>query len=184
MCCAPGESVKTSLNVFLFIIVALNLSCGGAQEQSWRDRSETLEELRSYRSELSLYDGAPLIIPHSVSSLGRENCLNCHAPGSLDNSERIALPHPHTDWNQCQQCHVERVSSDEFTASNFIPLRWRIRDETRLATVPKMIPHHIQNRENCALCHIGAQSHTTLRADHGYRESCLQCHVARFYKLN
>lgn len=44
-----------------------------------------------------LYDGAPLVIPHAVESLGRDNCLNCHAPGSPDHGERIALPHPHSD---------------------------------------------------------------------------------------
>jgi len=171
--------VKAILIFTSVILLALCLSCGSAYEQTWGVRSETLEELRFYRAGLSLYDGSPLTIPHGVSSLGRENCLNCHEPGRLDNGERIALPHPHSDWNQCQQCHLERINSSEFAASNFVPLRWRTRDDLRVETVPGMIPHHIQNRENCAICHIGEQSHTALRADHGYRPSCLQCHLAR-----
>lgn len=180
MRCATGESViKASLTIILFIMAALNLGCSSAGEQSWGDRNITLAELRLYRAELSLYDGAPLVIPHEIDSLGRENCLNCHAPGRLDNGERIALPHPHSDWKPCRQCHLERVNSSEFAANNFIPLRWPIQDGRLSETGPKRIPHHIRNRENCALCHIGAQSHAALRADHGYRASCLQCHVTR-----
>lgn len=166
-----------SFRIFAVIAVAASMGCGRAKQPGWLDRSETLEELGVYRAGLSLYDGAPLVIPHAVESLGRENCLNCHAPGSLENDERIALPHPHTDWIQCRQCHVERSSSEQFAASDFQPLRWQTRSVSRKGNVPLMIPHHVQNRENCSVCHIGDQSHPALRAGHGYRASCLQCHL-------
>ena len=67
---------------------------------------DTLEEWRAYRTDLSFYDGAHLVIPHGIASLGRDNCLNCHSPGSIENDDRVALPYAHTDWSNCAQCHV------------------------------------------------------------------------------
>jgi cytochrome c-type protein NapB len=112
-----------------------------------------------------------------VVRLGRENCLNCHDASSYDNGERIAWPRPHPPWGDCRQCHVERRETDAFRLSTFEPLRWPAQGTRQSAIAPPTIPHHIQNREDCAMCHIGIQAHPALRAAHGLRSQCRQCHV-------
>ncbi len=175
----PGKSViRKLLYIVVLLAAALSLCCGTADRLYWANKSNTLEEWHAYRADLSLYDGAPLVIPHGIASLGRENCLNCHSPGSLENGDRVALPYAHTDWSNCPQCHVERSTDSVFQVSNFAPLRWRSTGSYSSGIAPKRVPHHIQNRENCAICHIGAQSPAALRAEHGYRAACRQCHIA------
>ncbi len=172
---------KTFHHIALLLTAGFSLSCSAAYQQTWVDRDHTLEELRAARADLSLYDGAPLVIPHGIVSLGRENCLNCHAPGSYDNGERIASPRPHPAWSGCRQCHLERYSSNIFQPSDFQPLRWQAQGHRQSKIAPPMIPHHIQNRQDCAICHIGYQAHPALRAAHGYRAACLQCHIRQVY---
>jgi len=179
----PGKSVIRKLPyITILVAAALSLCCSTANRQEWMDQPDTLEEWRTYRAELSLYDGAPLVIPHGIASLGRENCLNCHAPGSRENGERVALPYAHPDWSNCLQCHVERRSSTVFQANNFTPLRWRSQSSGYSGIAPKIVPHHIQNREDCTVCHIGEQSKPALRAAHDYRAACRQCHIAQTYQ--
>jgi len=137
-----------------------------------------LAQLLSARNDLRLYDGAPPVIPHAVSGLGRDNCANCHAPGAYENADRVGSPRSHPAWGDCRQCHVERRAVSTFRPSNFDPLRWPAQGHRQTPISPPMIPHHLQNREDCAVCHIGAQAPTALRAAHGFRAECRQCHVA------
>jgi len=179
----PGKSViRKLLYIMILVAAALSLCCGTADRPDWMYQRDTLEEWRAYRTDLSLYDGAPLVIPHGIASLGRENCLNCHSPGSIENDDRVALPFAHEDWSNCVQCHVERSVESVFQANNLVPLRWRSAPSDSSGIAPKRIPHHIQNRENCEVCHIGTQSPAALRARHGYRAACLQCHIAGTYQ--
>jgi|GEM_PF-1014524 len=138
----------------------------------------TLDELLSARNDLRLYDGAPPVIPHEVAGLGRENCANCHTPGAYENADRVGSPRSHPAWGDCRQCHVERRAIASFRSSAFEPLRWPARGHRQTPISPPMIPHHLQNREDCAICHIGAQAPAALRAAHGFRPGCRQCHVA------
>ncbi len=157
---------------------SLLAACGNSGEPTWADRDESLSQHLAARYRLSLYDGAPPVIPHDVARLGRQNCFNCHDAGSYDNGERIASPRPHPAWGDCRQCHLERRSTNTFRLSTFEPLRWPAAGHRQNEIAPPMIPHHVQNREECAICHIGAQAHPALRAAHGMRSQCRQCHVA------
>ena len=161
----------------LAVLAALVAGCGPAREQTWADRDETLGELLAARAELSLYEGAPPVISHEVAALGRDRCANCHAPGAYDNGDRVASPRPHPAWGDCRQCHIERRGAGVFQPSLFKPLRWQPLGDRQSGIAPPMIPHHIQNREHCAICHIGAQAHPALRSAHAYRPQCRQCHV-------
>lgn len=161
--------------------MAFLTGCASEPEGSWGAmRAQTLSQFVKARNALRLYDGAPPVISHQVAGLGRENCLNCHAPGAYDNAERVASPRSHPAWGDCRQCHVERDIAEVFRQTNFEPLRYRAKGRRPTAISPPMIPHQLQNREDCALCHIGEQAHPAIRAQHGYRSQCRQCHVAMF----
>ncbi len=136
------------------------------------------EQFLESRNSLRLYDGAPPVIPHAVGSLGRQNCDNCHAPGFYDNGDRVAPPRSHPALGDCRQCHVERHTSTVFQANMIRPLRWPANGHRQSEISPQMIPHHIQNRENCVVCHVGAQAPAPVRTRHGFRSECRQCHVA------
>jgi cytochrome c-type protein NapB len=160
------------------VVAGLFTGCGSPASEAWAERSQPRRELSRIRDERRLYDGAPPVIPHDVAPLGRENCRNCHAPGSYQNGERIASPRSHPAWGDCRQCHIGRHTTAVFRQSAFTPLRWPATGHRQTAIAPPMIPHHIQNREQCAVCHIGAQAHPALRAKHGLRSQCRQCHLA------
>ena len=154
-------------------------ACGAGQAQTdlydperWASR----DDLLSKRKELRAYDGAPPVIPHSVGDLGRGDCPACHTPGSPD-TVTIGPPRSHPAWGDCTQCHVERRAQEHFRASTFEPLWWPSAGTRQSEIAPPTVPHHIQNRENCAMCHIGAQAPAVLRARHGMRPNCRQCHV-------
>ena len=112
----------------------------------------------------------------SIESPGR--CLNCHAPGATDNAARIATPRSHPAWGDCRQCHVERQTTAVQVSNRFEPLRYPARGHRQTEIAPPMIPHTPQNRESCSTCHIGEQAPAALRAAHGHRANCQQCHVA------
>jgi len=136
------------------------------------------EQFLNLRNSLRLYDGAPPVIPHAVGTLGREDCSNCHTPGAYENADRVAPPRSHPAFGDCRQCHVERRASTVFQANTIQPLRWPANGHRQSEISPPMIPHHIQNREDCVVCHVGAQAPAPIRAKHGFRSECRQCHVA------
>ncbi len=158
----------------LAILGVLLAGCSSASAEKESSRAELLAARRALRA----YDGAPPVIPHGVESLGRTECSNCHEPGALDNADRIAPPRSHPAWGDCRQCHVERKTEKVFVENEVSPLWWPVRGARQTSISPPLIPHHIQNRENCAICHIGAQAPAALRAAHGYRPECRQCHAA------
>jgi len=169
--------MKSAAILVLISMAVFLAACGDSGQATWAERDESLPELLAARDGISLYDGAPPVIPHEVVRLGRQNCLNCHDAGSYDNGERIASARPHQAWGDCRQCHVERRSTGSFRLSSFEPLRWPALGHRQSEIAPPTIPHHVQNREECAICHIGAQAHPALRAAHGLRSQCRQCHA-------
>jgi len=171
--------MSRAIAIFAAVLAGLLAGCSApAQDQQQAtEAGPSRAELLAARQALRLYDGAPPVIPHRVESLGRENCANCHEPGALDNPDRIAPPRTHPAWGDCRQCHVERKTTKVFVNNEVTPLWWPARGARQTPISPPLIPHHIQNRENCALCHIGAQAPAALRAAHGYRPECRQCHV-------
>lgn len=163
----------------LWLGVALLAGCGSsaARDSVIYDPEEQapLEAYLAKRKQVRAYDGAPPVIPHSV---GRVQCRSCHDPGASTNSDRVGPPRSHPAWGDCRQCHVVRHDTGGFAASDFEPL-WRPARGGRLyAAAPPAIPHQLQNRGNCVVCHIGRQAPKALRAAHGMRDNCVQCHAA------
>jgi len=169
-----GERFVRALGALLSIVLA---GCSSAPREALGVRDDPLGTLLAARNSLRFYDGAPPVIPHEVAGWGREGCLNCHMPGSTENGERVAAPRSHPAWGDCRQCHVERRTTEPFFETDFTPLRYASRGPRQTPISPPLIPHLIQNREDCAVCHIGAQAPTALRAAHGGRPNCRQCHL-------
>lgn len=157
--------------------LAMLAACGGPTS-AWQARESSRSVLLEARNASRMYDGAPPVIPHKVAAIGRTYCLNCHAPGAYDNAERVGPPRSHPSWGDCRQCHVERNESEVHRKNGIQPLRYPANGHRQTEISPPMIPHRIQDREDCAVCHIGKQAPASLRAAHGYRPSCRQCHVA------
>jgi len=142
------------------------------------DSMDSRSALLAARRETRAYDGAPPVIPHEVASRGRENCNGCHTPNATDNPERVGPPRSHPAWGDCRQCHVEIHRDDLFVASNLDALWWPAEGSRLYSSAPPTIPHTLQNRQLCEVCHIGQQAPATLRAAHGMRDNCTQCHAA------
>ena len=164
----------------IFAAAAL-FSCGAEQSKlydpdAWASKPALLEHRRASRA----YDGAPPVITHEVSSLGRRDCNGCHTPNASANGDRIGPPRSHPAWGDCRQCHVEQHADQSFRQSSLEPLWWPASGSRLYASAPPTIPHHTQNREECAVCHIGEQAPLAIRAGHGMRENCRQCHVGSY----
>ena len=171
-----GATIAASVALTVVLV-----QCGKEMAGAWEVRREAMrEELATLRASTRAYDSAPPVIPHAVQSLGRENCLSCHAPGSPANASRIASPRSHPAWGDCRQCHVERHSRLVFRETSFEPYREPAWGHRQYAGAPPMTPHAIQNRNNCSICHVGEQAHPALRAKHEFRPNCAQCHVPMF----
>ena len=161
------------------LAVAVLAGCGAEQTKLYEpDAWASMPALLEHRRTLRAYDGAPPVIPHEVASLGRRDCNGCHLPNAPANGERVGPPRSHPAWGDCRQCHVERHSAALFQSSGLEPLWWPAAGSRLYETAPPTVPHHIQNREDCAVCHIGEQAPAALRAAHGMRDNCRQCHAA------
>ncbi len=161
------------------LAVAVLAGCGAETSRlydpdAWASKAALLEQRRSLRA----YDGAPPVIPHEVAALGRRDCNGCHLPNAPANGERIGPPRSHPAWGDCRQCHVEQPAAADFQASNLEPLWWPASGSRLYDSSPPTIPHHTHNREDCVVCHIGPQAPAALRAAHGLRDNCRQCHAA------
>jgi mono/diheme cytochrome c family protein len=110
---------------------------------------------------------APPSIPHDL--VGRKDCLMCHKMG-IAYASRIPENHIGLPAELCQTCHQ--------AAAPAVPPP----EETREAGVmPPQVPHSIEEREDCRLCHeTGTGGATQFPADHIDRsnEVCLVCHAA------
>jgi len=157
----------------------LAVSCGGGSDLALYDPGALTSraQLLDARRETRAYDGAPPVIPHEVDARGRQNCNSCHTPGATDNPARVGPPRSHPAWGDCRQCHVEQLARDRFTGSNLDALWWPASGSRLYSSAPPTIPHALQNRQLCEVCHIGEQAPLALRASHGPRDNCTQCHV-------
>ncbi|MCB1044954.1 MAG: nitrate reductase cytochrome c-type subunit [Acidobacteria bacterium] len=154
------------------------LSCGDQAKEpvSSTPRVTDRETIRGYH-------GAPPVIPHQVAALGRANCLSCHGPGQErpDQSRALAALTPHPEWRNCQQCHVEISTDDEFVVNVFVPLPEPEVLAMETPFLPPYIPHRIQDRDgHCESCHIGPQARPEIVPNHGPRDNCRQCHLSTY----
>ena len=171
--------MRAALISGLALGLALAAGCGGGSDLGLYDPEglDSIGALRAARQELRAYDGAPPVIPHEIAGRGREDCNSCHTPGAPTNPERLGPPRSHPAWGDCRQCHVEQIGSGMMASSNLEPLRWPASGSRLYASAPPTIPHSTQNRESCGVCHVGEQAPKALRADHGDRLNCTQCHA-------
>jgi nitrate reductase (cytochrome), electron transfer subunit len=154
---------------------------------------------------LRAFPGAPPRIPHGLTEQefrgGR--CNTCHERGGyVERFAAYAPVTPHPELGQCLQCHVADdalvglplpdESRDavcfqchvlDATGSLFVTLDWptpawpEIRG-AELPGAPPPVPHHLQLRENCLACHMGAGAVEEIRTSHPERANCRQCHVS------
>ncbi len=96
----------------------------------------------------------PMAVPHELE--GRDNCLLCHQNGD----QALRADHTGRPVDICTSCH-----QPEETAPATPP-----------AAAPTVIPHTLEGRDDCLLCHqSGSQA---VPDDHPGRdnETCTSCH--------
>lgn len=173
--------------IVLTVASALAVTACGDNEKFWKERLEgKVVANRITRDQLRLYDGAPPTIPHEIDGLGRERCLACHADGAAlsNDGQRPAPITPHPNQINCIQCHVPQSGAGPFKDSSFVALRPIARPERTTNPIgPPYIPHRLQDREDCATCHLGDTAVPELVPAHGLRTNCTQCHVRPDTKL-
>jgi cytochrome c-type protein NapB len=129
------------------------------------------------------YYGAPPTIPHTVldeKSFGGKACLQCHQNGGfVARFNAFAPVTPHPERINCKQCHVPSRVETLFMESNFTKLEPSTIGNHVLQGSPPIIPHALQNRENCLACHAGPASPKEIRVTHPERLNCRQCHATK-----
>lgn len=128
------------------------------------------------------YDGAPPVVGHEDFGI---DCVECHESVGIEiegTGLAPVMPHGVADdlgtFKRCRQCHVFKITDDEFVASSFLPLRQDLRSGKRAYPgAPPRIPHKVFMRERCAACHIGSRARDEIRTPHPERERCQQCHL-------
>jgi hypothetical protein len=101
----------------------------------------------------------PPVTPHDME--GKENCAMCHAEGVMGATKSPAS-HEGFDQANCQLCHSEK-------------------SPVQVADGPApAIPHDIEGKENCAMCHAeDVMGATKTPENHGEmkQENCGVCHA-------
>ena len=91
-------------------------------------------------------------IPHLL--VNRDNCLGCHGEGTL-----LSVPSSHQgrENDSCTGCHEVAANPSSYTYES--------------------IPHELEGRENCLMCHASGTSEG-IPSDHQGRtnDTCVACH--------
>ena len=134
------------------------------------DRSKFIVKRRENR----LYEGAPPVIPHrlEVQFSDTQSCLNCHEPGKMHGPNVL-----HANQLSCTQCHVVRQTEKVFRETNYKKYFSDMVHKRSNPIGPPYIPHRLQDRKNCAICHIDDGAEPSLVPRHGNLMNCIQCHV-------
>lgn len=142
------------------------------------DSTRSLAEFYARRA----YPGAPPIIPHQLTDeadYGGRACLRCHNRSRYVPRIGAYTPiTPHPELLSCRSCHVLLSAEGTFRESAWQKPEPPVLTGGVLPTSPPAIPHSLQLRENCLVCHSGPGSVPELRTSHPERLSCQQCHVA------
>ncbi len=109
-------------------------------------------------SALAAQETKPPAVSHELE--GRDQCLMCHS-GAMEGMP--AAPASHEGWknNACLWCHGADAAM-----------------QTKQAPA---IPHELEGRDNCEMCHSGAmEGMPAMPEDHKGRKSgdCKMCHAA------
>lgn len=125
------------------------------------------------RSELRAYHGAPPRIPHQVGEATAEaSCLNCHHVGAGHGPNVL-----HELQSNCRQCHVPILTEKEFVQNGPLSERTLSRLPGAWPLSPPYIPHRLQDRQNCSVCHTSVGARADLVPQHGDLPNCRQCHL-------
>lgn len=131
--------------------------------------------------ELRQYPGSPPWVPHDVApSFKGDNvkCLSCHGNGGYDaNLDAFAPVTPHPEYENCSQCHVPQLTTENFVETNWQSIPPPLLGRSAMGGSPPPIPHSLQIREDCIACHTGPAAVAEIRVEHGSRGNCRQCHV-------
>ncbi len=142
------------------------------------DSTRSLAEFYARRA----YPGAPPIIPHTLTDeadYGGRACLRCHNRSRYVRRIGAYTPiTPHPELLSCRSCHVLPSAEGTYSESAWQKPEPPVLAGGVLPTSPPAIPHSLQLRENCLVCHSGPGSVPVLRTSHPERLSCRQCHVA------
>ena len=127
------------------------------------------------------FSGAPPTIPHKVFRKDNKECLHCHlsvrkTPFGISNIT------PHSEFRNCQQCHVGTQNLNEGLVVPEAPNTFEgWVDQTKgyraHELAPPTVPHTLWLRENCNSCHAPDQPVERPRGPHPKRNNCRQCHV-------
>lgn len=126
------------------------------------------------------YPGSPPVLPHPEAVHGKPlDCLLCHADGGWTAGLRAITPKtPHPQQVLCWQCHVRPVTDTLFRGADWKSIAPPSRGRAYLPGAPPAIPHDLQMRSACRVCHVGPGTVAEIRMQHPSRwGSCRQCHV-------
>ena len=136
------------------------------------------------RAERRSFTGAPPTIPHMVYRKDNKECLHCHlevrkTPFGISNIT------PHTEFPNCQQCHVgvQVLNKDLLVPevpNTFEGWIGETKGVRAHELAPPSVPHRLFMRENCNSCHAADHPDERLRGPHPRRANCRQCHVQQF----
>jgi hypothetical protein len=101
-------------------------------------------------------DAKPPAMSHDME--GKENCLMCHS-GAMEGIPGVPDGHEAFETGDCLMCHAPDA-------------------EVQTADAPA-IPHDLEGKDNCAMCHSGAMEGIPAEpASHEGRETdtCQWCH--------
>ena len=134
--------------------------------------------LREYYSRRQ-YLGSPPEIPHPASVHGKDiECLLCHADGGWTRTLKRKTPvTTHPERISCTQCHVSPAASSLFRETDWRSLPPSPLGRSYLPSSPPPIPHDLQMRKKCIVCHEGPGVIEAIRMKHSYEGLCNQCHV-------
>lgn len=100
----------------------------------------------------------PPVVQHDLA--GRDNCVMCHKAGAMEAVPDAPASHEGWPNDLCISCHAA--------------------DAAVQTTAPPAIPHPLQGRDNCMMCHkAGAMEPVPdAPADHEGRDNkfCTACH--------
>lgn len=134
------------------------------------------------RARRRAYDGAPPVVPHSISQYDPPACLTCHQNGAKI-GDVVAPKISHAPYTSCVQCHAAakdpRPGGEPapIASNTFSGLAAATAGKRAYPKAPPQIPHPTWMRDQCASCH-GPTGLLGLRTTHPWRQQCTQCHAS------
>jgi len=148
--------------------------------ESWSEVAPGERNLARFY-ELRQYPGSPPRIPHPVRAAfeGEEtDCLSCHGKGGFSPEYNEFVPvTPHPENQLCTQCHAQATTTDLFVETNWQSIAPPKLGLSSLGGSPPPVPHSLQLRENCIVCHTGPGAVSEIKVTHAARGDCRQCHA-------